>query len=85
MISTMLQHLCIYMTSFQRHVTLKSQSKRLCSDQSQVRSTEYVAQASMDCYLELLIRDQVGPVKMKGRVKIATRIRSGIEISNENR
>lgn len=52
---------------------------------SHIGSTAYIPASSMDYYPKHVICDPVGPMKMKGRPKIATRIRSGIELSKENR
>lgn len=50
-----------------------------------MEATNYAPTRSTEWYSELDVRDPVGPVRTKGRPRIATRIRSGIETSSENR
>lgn len=52
---------------------------------SQAGLIEYIPQSSMNCHPGIIIRDPTGHVKTKGLPKIAMRIRSSIEASNENR
>lgn len=53
--------------------------------QTSMESTNYAPTRSTEWISELDVRDPVGPVRTKGHPRIATRIRSGIETSNEIR
>lgn len=53
--------------------------------QNHMGSTEFVVQPLIYCNPELVLRDPTGLVKTKGRSKIATRLRSRMDIISGNK
>lgn len=71
---------------FLEKVSLRRASQRNSDQhQSHVASNEFVPQPSIDSYPQLMVRDPIGPVRTKGRPKIATRMGSGTKMSTEKR
>lgn len=63
----------------------RANQKEFVQHRNHVGSAEFVLQPSIDCYSQLIIGDPVRLVMTKWRSKMATRTRSEIETSTENK